>query len=121
MEIRSAAGANASALATGFQFIYAGARLIAVSDGEGEGAEIMAAQAPDAARAHDTLVSEAALNESVHAMAWDVQQRVAPLVSALHDARGAGASMTALMFTDASLAVVQLGITRAYLLRDSMM
>jgi hypothetical protein len=80
MEIRAAAGANASALATGFQFTYAGAHLVAVSAGQGESAEAIAAEALDAVRAHDTLISETALSESAHAMAWDVQQRVAPRI-----------------------------------------
>jgi PPM family protein phosphatase len=108
MEIRAAAGANASALATGLQFTYTGARLVAVSAGQGENADAIAAQAFDAVRAHNTFISEAALSESAHAMASDVQQRIAP-------------RLTTLMFTETSLAVVQMGVTRAYVLRNGVM
>jgi protein phosphatase len=117
--LRAAAGANASALATGFQFTYAGAHLVAVSAGQGESAEAIAAEALDAVRAHDTHISEATLSESAHAMAWDVQQRVAPRIPNL--SIPTGTSMTTLMFTETSLAVVQMGVTRAYVLRDGMM
>jgi serine/threonine protein phosphatase PrpC len=90
-----------------------------VSAGQGEASEAIAAQAVDAARAHDALVSEAALSESAHAMAWDVQQRLAPRIPDLSTL--SGASMTTLMFTETSLAVVQMGVTCAYVLRDGVM
>jgi len=99
---------------------YAGPRLLAVADGLGghAGGERASAAAIDALRAFDTDTPAA---ELVNVLADAVRQANA----AVHDLaesepalRGMGTTLTAMLWSGAQFALVQIGDSRAYLLRD---
>lgn len=94
---------------------YAGARLLAVADGFGTGGAAAAAGAIDALR---PLESEGA---SAGVPAGDLLNVLRDAVDRAGDAvpdAGSGTTLTAMLWTGSQLALVHIGDSRAYLLRD---
>ena len=99
---------------------YAGARLLAVADGLGghAGGEIASAAAIDALRPLDAeLPAGDLLNALEHAVhqANDAMRHIAESDPSL---RGLGTTLTAMLWSGSQLALVHIGDSRAYLLRD---
>jgi protein phosphatase len=99
---------------------YAGARLLAVADGLGghAGGEVASAAAIDALRPLDAeLPAGELLNALAHAVhqANESLQQIAQTDPSL---RGLGTTLTAMLWSGSQLALVHIGDSRAYLLRD---
>ena len=99
---------------------YAGARLLAVADGLGghAGGEVASAAAIDALRPFDAeLPAGDLLNALQHAVrqANDAMRHIAESDPSL---RGLGTTLTAMLWSGSQLALVHIGDSRAYLLRD---
>jgi serine/threonine protein phosphatase PrpC len=99
---------------------YAGARLLAVADGLGghAGGEVASAAAIDALRPLDAeLPAGDLLNALQHAVrqANDTMRHIAESDPSL---RGLGTTLTAMLWSGSQLALVHIGDSRAYLLRD---
>lgn len=100
---------------------YAGARLLAVADGMGghAGGEVASAAAIDALRPLDAeLPAGDLLNALQHAVrqANDAMRHIAESDPSL---RGLGTTLTAMLWSGSQLALVHIGDSRAYLLRDA--
>ncbi|GAA2086509.1 PP2C family protein-serine/threonine phosphatase [Actinomadura alba] len=98
---------------------YAGARLLAIADGEGVGGEIAAAFVIDALRACDTEMPPDALVPSVREAVEQARDRIRALCGRRRELAGMGTAFTALVCAGDRLALVDFGITQAYMLRDS--
>jgi PPM family protein phosphatase len=103
---------------------YAGARLLAVADGVGgnAGGERASAAVIDALKALDTdgAASDLASEDLASALGEAVQQANATLrdlVAAEPALRGMGTTLTAMLWSGSQVALVQVGDSRAYLLR----
>ncbi len=99
---------------------YAGARLLAVADGLGghAGGEVASAAAIEALRPLDAeLPAGDLLNALQHAVrqANDAMRHIAESDPSL---RGLGTTLTAMLWSGSQLALVHIGDSRAYLLRD---
>ena len=99
---------------------YAGARLLAVADGMGghAGGEVASAAAIDVLRPLDAeLPAGDLLNALQHAVrqANDAMRHIAESDPSL---RGLGTTLTAMLWSGSQLALVHIGDSRAYLLRD---
>jgi protein phosphatase len=98
---------------------YAGARLLAVADGYGEGGESAAAGAVDALRHLETDGIPAGnllnvLEDAVELAGLAVRG----VAAAGAEPGGVGTTLTAMLWTGSQLALVHIGDSRAYLLRD---
>ena len=99
---------------------YAGARLLAVADGLGghAGGEVASAAAINSLRPFDAeLPAGDLLNALEHAVhqANDAMRQIADSDPSL---RGLGTTLTAMLWSGSQLALVHIGDSRAYLLRD---
>jgi serine/threonine protein phosphatase PrpC/DNA-binding transcriptional MerR regulator len=93
---------------------YAGARLLAVADGFGPGGDLASAAAIDALKPLETeLIPAGSLLNALE----DAVSRAGRAVQDLADDE-AGTTLTAMLWTGSQLALVHIGDSRAYLLRD---
>ncbi|MEU6849052.1 MerR family transcriptional regulator [Actinacidiphila alni] len=101
---------------------YAGARLLAVADGFGTGGAPAGAAAVDALKPLDTGAGTALpAGELLNALEDAVQQAgraVRGIAAAEQDPGHVGTTLTAMLWTGSQLALVHIGDSRAYLLRD---
>jgi len=98
---------------------YAGARLLAVADGYGEGGESAAAGAVDALRRLETDGIPAGNLLNVLEDAVELAGLAVRGVAAADAEPGkVGTTLTAMLWTGSQLALVHIGDSRAYLLRD---
>ncbi|MDX6353378.1 MAG: family protein phosphatase [Streptomyces sp.] len=98
---------------------YAGARLLAVADGYGDGGESAAAGAVDALRHLETDGIPAGnllnvLEDAVELAGLAVRG----VAAAGAESGGVGTTLTAMLWTGSQLALVHIGDSRAYLLRE---
>jgi protein phosphatase len=100
--------------------VYAGSRLLAVADGMGghSGGEIASATAIEAMKRLDIDIPAddllAALQEAVR----QANEAVHGLAESDPSLKGMGTTLTAMLLSGQKLALVQIGDSRAYLLRD---
>ncbi|MGW6908436.1 MerR family transcriptional regulator [Streptomyces sp. NPDC054940] len=103
---------------------YAGTRLLAVADGYGPAGAPASGAAVEALRFLDTEEQLPAgnvlnlLEEAVRDATEAVRDAASSSSSASSAAEGAGTTLTALLWTGSRLALVHIGDSRAYLLRD---
>lgn len=97
---------------------YAGPRLLAVADGMGPGGDIASETVIDALRPLEAAESAGdllnALSDAVTAAASSLRGRT----ESDPEFAGSGSTLTAMLLTGSRLALVHIGDTRAYLLRD---
>jgi protein phosphatase len=102
---------------------YAGSRLLAVADGFGTDGGRAGSGAVDALKALETEVADG-LQGSAPPRAGDLLNALEDAVqradAAVHGLDGSGTTLTAMLWTGSRLALVHIGDTRAYLLRDGM-
>ncbi|HEY8373957.1 MAG TPA: MerR family transcriptional regulator [Pseudonocardiaceae bacterium] len=101
-------------------YAYAGSRLLAVADGFGAGAgqELASAVAIRALRPLDTTVPAGDLLNALEDAARNAGAAVRDFVTADPAREGSGTTLTALVWSGSRLALVHIGDSRAYLLRD---
>ncbi|GAA4628055.1 MerR family transcriptional regulator [Actinoallomurus vinaceus] len=98
---------------------YAGPRLLAVADGMGgSGGDLASAAAVEALRPLETLAVPADDLLGALADAIDAADRAIGEIAASTPAGEAGTTLTALLWSGSRLALVHIGDTRAYLVRD---
>lgn len=99
---------------------YAGARLLAVADGMGGHAagEVASAAAIDALRPLDTEVPAGELLNALDHAVRRAGSAMQDIVEADPLRRGMGTTLTAILWSGSQLALVHIGDSRAYLLRD---
>ncbi|MCO6009133.1 protein phosphatase 2C domain-containing protein [Actinoallomurus purpureus] len=99
---------------------YAGRRVLAVADGMGGHAagEIASAAVIEELRAVDVDVPEDELVATLEEAVRRANQKVHGLVEADPSLQGMGTTLTAMLWSGSRLALVQIGDSRAYLLRD---
>lgn len=98
---------------------YAGSRLLAVADGYGSGGAPASAAAVDALKGLETDSIPAGNLLNVLEDAIDQAKRAVCGVSGLgSSSEGAGTTLTAMLWTGSQLALVHIGDSRVYLLRD---
>ncbi|MEU6353829.1 MerR family transcriptional regulator [Streptomyces sp. NPDC047072] len=95
---------------------YAGARLLAVADGFGPAGGPASGAAVEALRFLDT--AEPPAGEVLNLLAEAVQGATEAVRDVAAGAAGNGTTLTALLWTGSRLALVHIGDSRAYLLRD---
>ena len=97
---------------------YAGTRLLAVADGMGPGGDVASAAVIDALRPLEHLESAGdlvnALSDAVSAATASLRERG----QSDPEFEGSGSTLTAMLWSGSQLALVHIGDTRAYLLRD---
>ncbi|MBC6457933.1 PP2C family protein-serine/threonine phosphatase [Actinomadura sp. HBU206391] len=98
---------------------YAGARLLAVADGDGEGGEIAAALVIDALRVCDTEMPTDALVTRLRDAVGQARERIRTLSGRHRELTGMGTAFTALVSSGDDLALADFGITQAHMLRES--
>lgn len=102
--------------------VYAGPRLLAVADGCGPGGDAVSASVIDALRPLESAPLPAGspadllnvLSDAVAAATTSVQS----LTAADPELAGSGSTLTAMLLSGSQLALVHIGDTRAYLLRE---
>jgi serine/threonine protein phosphatase PrpC/DNA-binding transcriptional MerR regulator len=100
---------------------YASSRLLAVADGFGTGGAPAGAAAVDALKPLDTGAAGVPAGELLNALADAVEQAgraVRGIAAAERDPGRVGTTLTAMLWTGSRLALVHIGDSRAYLLRD---
>jgi len=99
---------------------YAGARLLAVADGMGGHAagEVASAAVIDALRPLDTEVPEGELLNALDHAVRRANANLRDQVQANPALSGMGTTLTALLWSGSQLALVHIGDSRAYLVRD---
>ncbi|MFW6695168.1 MerR family transcriptional regulator [Streptomyces sp. MAR4 CNX-425] len=123
LEIRYAALSDTGLVRAGNQdTAYAGSRLLAVADGYGDRGAPASAAAVDALKRLETdgVPAGDLLNVLQDAIgrATGAVHGVTPAGASAGDAGDAGTTLTAMLWTGAQLALVHIGDSRAYLLRD---
>jgi PPM family protein phosphatase len=97
---------------------YAGARLLAVADGMGPGGEVASAAVIEALRPLEAVESAGdllnALSDAVSAATNSLRERG----ESDPEFAGSGSTLTAMLLSGSQLALVHIGDTRAYLMRD---
>jgi PPM family protein phosphatase len=97
---------------------YAGARLLAVADGMGPGGDLASESVINALRPLETAESAGdllnALSDAVSAATSSLRE----LTESDPEFAGSGSTLTAMLWSGSRLALVHIGDTRAYLLRD---
>ena len=97
---------------------YAGTRLLAVADGMGPGGDLASAAVIDALRPLESMESPGdllnALSDAVSAATASLRERT----ESDPEFEGSGSTLTAMLLSGSQLALVHIGDTRAYLLRD---
>ena len=97
---------------------YAGARLLAVADGMGPGGDLASEAVIDALRPLESMESPGdllnALSDAVSAATASLRERT----ESDPEFEGSGSTLTAMLLSGSQLALVHIGDTRAYLLRD---
>jgi PPM family protein phosphatase len=99
---------------------YAGSRLLAVADGLGghAGGEIASAAAINALKAFDTVTPAGELVSALEDAVRQANAAVHDLAESDPALRGLGTTLTAMLWSGSQLALVQIGDSRAYLLRE---
>lgn len=98
---------------------YAGSRLFAVADGFGPGAQDPAsAVAIEALRRLDAAIPAGSLLDALHGAVGDAGAAVREHLGADPARHGGGTTLTAMLWSGSQLALVNIGDSRAYLLRD---
>jgi serine/threonine protein phosphatase PrpC len=99
---------------------YAGSRLLAVADGLGghAGGEVASAAAINALKAFDTEIPAGELVSALGNAVRQANAAVRDLAESDPALRGMGTTLTAMLWSGSQLALVQIGDSRAYLLRD---
>jgi protein phosphatase len=97
---------------------YAGSRLLAVADGYGEGGESAAAGAVDALRHLETGIPAGGLLNVLEDAVELAALAVRGVAAAGAEPGRVGTTLTAMLWTGTQLALVHIGDSRAYLLRD---
>jgi PPM family protein phosphatase len=99
---------------------YAGARLLAVADGLGghAGGELASAAAINALKEFDADTPAAGLRNALEDAVRHANTAVHDLAESDPALRGMGTTLTAMLWSGSQLALVQIGDSRAYLLRD---
>jgi serine/threonine protein phosphatase PrpC/DNA-binding transcriptional MerR regulator len=100
---------------------YAGSRLLAVADGFGTGGAPAATAAVDVLKLLDTGAGTVPAGELLNALKDAVDQAghaVRTVAAAEQDPGHVGTTLTAMLWTGSRLALVHIGDSRAYLLRD---
>jgi PPM family protein phosphatase len=95
--------------------VYAGTRLLAVADGMGSAGELASAAVIDALKPLETAVPAGDL---LNALEEAVQQASTAVGGVAGDDSQSGSTVTAMLWSGSQLALVHIGDTRAYLLRD---
>ncbi|WP_406459123.1 protein phosphatase 2C domain-containing protein [Streptomyces sp. NBC_00876] len=118
--IRYAAGTDTGAVrGTNQDAAYAGARLLAVADGFGEGGAGASTAAIDALKpVARAAVPAAELLNSLHDAAERAARAVRDAVAGSGAPQESGTTLTAMVWTGSQLGLVHIGDSRAYLLRD---
>lgn len=99
--------------------VYAGARLLAVADGLGHpGGELASAAVIEALRPLDADASTGDLLNSLEDAVQHANETLHTIVESDPTLDGMGTTLTAMLWSGAQLALVHIGDTRAYLLRD---
>jgi PPM family protein phosphatase len=97
---------------------YAGARLLAVADGLGPGGDVASEAVIEALRPLESAQTQGdllnALSDAVSAATASLRERS----DADPDFAGSGSTLTAMLLSGSQLALVHIGDTRAYLLRE---
>jgi len=99
---------------------YAGARLLAVADGMGghAGGEVASAAAIEALRPLDTQVPAGELLNALDHAVRRASGALRDIVAGDPSLQGLGTTLTALLWSGSQLALVHIGDSRAYLVRD---
>jgi protein phosphatase len=99
---------------------YAGTRLLAVADGMGGhvGGEIASAAAIQAIKRLDTDIPTEDLGSSLEQAVRNANQNLHNLVEQDPSLQGMGTTLTAMLWNGAKMALVHIGDSRAYLLRN---
>jgi PPM family protein phosphatase len=99
---------------------YAGPHVLAVADGMGGHAagEVASATVIEELRALDVEVPQDRLIATLEQAVRQANQRVHSMVETDSSLRGMGTTLTAMLWSGSQLAIVQIGDSRAYLLRD---
>nr|WP_063746826.1 PP2C family serine/threonine-protein phosphatase [Catenuloplanes japonicus] len=121
LQLRSAAVTDRGLIRSGNQdCAYAGRYLAAVADGMGGMAagEVASQLTIEAVAPFDSLISDEQQVEALHAMVEAANARIHEHVSANPTLQGMGTTLTALLFSGSLFALVHVGDSRAYLLRD---
>jgi PPM family protein phosphatase len=99
---------------------YAGARLLAVADGLGghAGGEVASAAAIDALKPLDAELPAGELLNALEHAVHQANESLQHIVETDPSLQGLGTTLTAMLWSGSQLALVHIGDSRAYLLRD---
>jgi serine/threonine protein phosphatase PrpC len=99
---------------------YAGARLLAVADGLGghAGGEVASAAAIDALKPLDTEIPAGDLLNALEHAVHEANDKLQLIAESDPSLRGLGTTLTAMLWSGSQLALVHIGDSRAYLLRE---
>ncbi|GLY79670.1 PP2C family protein-serine/threonine phosphatase [Actinoallomurus iriomotensis] len=102
---------------------YAGPHVLAVADGMGghNAGEVASAAVIEELRALDTDVPQDRLLSMLEQAVRRANQKVHDLVEADSSLQGMGTTLTAMLWSGSRLALVQIGDSRAYLVRDDVL
>ena len=100
---------------------YAGARLLAVADGMGGAGHLASAAAIDALKPLETAPPTGDLLNALEDAVRQAGAAVAGIVAGEPGRAGSGTTLTAMLWAGSRLALVHIGDTRAYLLRDGVL
>jgi PPM family protein phosphatase len=101
--------------------VYAGSRLLAVADGMGPGGDVASEAVINALRPLESFESSESAGDLLNALSDAVSAATAALRSlgsSDPEFAGSGSTLTAMVLSGSQLALVHIGDTRAYLLRD---
>jgi protein phosphatase len=100
---------------------YAGPRLLAVADGLGghAGGEVASAAAIEALRPLDTEIPAPDLMAALEHAVREANDKLQHIAAADPSLRGLGTTLTAMLWSGSQLALVHIGDSRAYLLRNA--
>jgi serine/threonine protein phosphatase PrpC len=97
---------------------YAGARLLAVADGMGGAGDLASAAAVEALKPLEAALPPGDLLNALQRAVQQADAAVAGLTAGDPARAGSGTTLTALLWAGSQLALVHIGDTRAYLLRE---
>ena len=119
LAIRYAAGSDTGRRRAANQdSAYAGARLLAVADGMGGAGHLASAAAIDALKPLETAPPAGDLLNALENAVQQAGAAVADIAAGEPARAGSGTTLTAMLWAGSQLALVHIGDTRAYLLRD---
>lgn len=100
--------------------LYVGHHLIAVADGMGGhvSGDIASSTVIDALRAYDRLVKPAELSDTLGHAIYAANKALRDKTTTSPELKGMGSTLVALLWSDTSAVIANVGDSRAYLLRD---